>query len=169
MGAGVTYKGKALIEGEYLEAADLGGKKVARVIERIRTGVQLKKKNGVDIRPVFKLRGEKKEWVLNTTNLKAIAKVYGFEAESWIGQPVVLVAMEVDAFGEMRMAIRVDVAATRKYLQLQKSKQVGSVTDEPEQDAPPDDAPPDVNDNDDEQALANAAREAEQSEPGSLG
>lgn len=162
MASGVTFRGKALIEGQYLEAADFGGKKVARQIVAIRTGVKLERKGKVDLRPAFKLTGEKKEWILNTTNLKSLAKLYGHQAEDFIGKWVVLYGTLVDSFGEEKLAIRVDVEATRKYNASKTAKSEPQPTPAPQPEEPNQDEV-------DEQALADAALAAEQAamnEPG---
>lgn len=159
MASGVTFRGKALIESKFLEAADLNGKKIARKIVSIRTGVKLKNSQGVDVRPAFRLEGEEKEWILNTTNLKACAKLYGHRAEDFVGKWIVLYSTMVDAFGEEKLAIRVDVDATRKYTANKTGNAAPqTTTQEPTQDEV------------DEQALADAALAAEQAamdEPGS--
>lgn len=161
MGSGVTFRGKPLIESDYFEAANLGGKKIARQIIGIRTGVKLERKNKVDYRPAFKLAGERKEWILNTTNLKSLAKLYGHEAEAYVGQWVVLYGTIVDSFGEDKLAIRVDVDATRKY-NANKNKAVQQpqqVEMEPEPEAPTE---PEAEQSDmSEQELADAALAAE--------
>lgn len=109
----VTFKGKPLIPSKYLEAADLQGKLVAVTIESIVARIELKNPKGeVDYRPMFRLAGKEKGWVLNKTNLKLIAQVYGSKADQWIGKTVVLYATRVESFGKTVDAIRVDVKAT---------------------------------------------------------
>jgi len=112
----VTFKGKPLIPSKYLEAADLQGKRVAVVIEAIKSAKMPARDSGEadEVKPLFVLEGKEKGWVLNTTNLELIAEVYGWEAEKWIGKPVVIYATKVKAFGEWYQAIRVDVEATRE-------------------------------------------------------
>lgn len=110
----VLYNGKPLIPSKYLEAADLNGKRVAVVIERIAPRMELQSATGKkDKRPVFFLKGKEKGWVLNKTNLNRIAQVYGKNAETWVGKTVVLYAERVESFGDMVPAVRVDVDATQ--------------------------------------------------------
>jgi len=115
MASGVTYQGAELIESQFLEAGSFNGKKVARKIVSIRTGVKLKNERGTSVKPAFRLEGEEKEWILNTTNLKSLAKLYGYQAEGFVGKWVVLHGVIVEAFGSEKLSIRVDVDATRKY------------------------------------------------------
>jgi hypothetical protein len=110
----VTFRGKPLIPSKYLEAADLQGKRVPVVIDSVHEQAKLKSDRGDDeTKPLFRLRGKDKGWVLNSTNLDSIAEVYGHEADKWIGKVVVIYAAKVKAFGEYWQAIRVDVDATR--------------------------------------------------------
>lgn len=110
----VTFKGKALIPSKYLEAIDLQGKRIPVTIESI-GHVKLKRDNNQeDTKPLFMLRGKEKGWVLNSTNLESIAEVYGHEADTWIGKTVVIYGTKVRAFGETKLAIRVDIDETQK-------------------------------------------------------
>lgn len=114
----VSFGGKPLIPSKYLEAADLNGKRVTVVIERINPRIELQSPTGKkDTRPVFFLRGKQKGWVLNQTNLNRIAEVYGSKADAWIGKPVVLYSERVESFGSMVPAVRVDVDATREVFE----------------------------------------------------
>jgi hypothetical protein len=111
----VTFRGKPLIPSKYLESADLMGKRVAVIIESVHERVKLQTERGDDDnKPLFRLRGKEKGWVLNTTNLDSIAEVYGYDAEKWVGKTVVVYAAKVKAFGETWQAIRVDVDETQK-------------------------------------------------------
>jgi hypothetical protein len=118
----VTYKGKALIPSKYLEALDLQGKRVAVVIESIGY-IKLRRRDDEsdETKPIFRLKGKEKGWVLNSTNLELIAEVYGHEADKWIGKTVVIYGSKVKAFGEMKLAIRVDVEATQARADAEKS------------------------------------------------
>lgn len=104
-----------LFPSKYAKAADLRGKNVPVVIERITPREKLMMQGGKsDTKPVIYLRGKEKGWILNKTNAKAIAKVYGPEITNWIGKTVVIMSAEVEARGEMVDAIRVNLDATRK-------------------------------------------------------
>lgn len=121
----VTFKGKPLIPSKYIEAADLQGKRAAVVIESIKH-IKLPARKADDpdeSRPLFKLRGKEKGWVLNTTNLESIAEVYGWQADKWIGKTVVIYGTKVRAFGQTTLAIRVDIDATQARADYAKSKE----------------------------------------------
>lgn len=142
-----------LFPSKYAKAADLRGKNVPVVIERIVPREKLMMQGGKsDQKPVVYLRGKEKGWILNKTNARAIAKVYGPEVSAWLGKTVVIMSAEVEAHGEMVDAIRVNVEATRK---------AAAGTTRAAEQPPPDDA---------ERQLAEDARLAEQAaledEPG---
>lgn len=59
-----------------------------------------------EIKPVITF-AELKPMVMNKTNANAIAKLHGDDTDMWIGKRIGLFAMEVDAFGEIQLAIRV--------------------------------------------------------------
>ncbi len=121
-----------LFPSKYAKAADLRGKSVAVVIERIDPREELMMQGGKrDHKPVVYLRGKEKGWILNKTNARAIAKVYGPEVMSWIGKTVVIMSAKVEARGETVDAIRVDVDATRARLAMSSD----GAAQEPEHDA----------------------------------
>jgi hypothetical protein len=104
-----------LFPSKYAKAADLRGKNVTVYIERIVPREKLMMQGGkTDTKPVVYLRGKEKGWILNKTNARSIAKVYGAEVSAWIGKPVVIMSAEVEARGETVEAIRVNVELTRK-------------------------------------------------------
>lgn len=110
----VTFKGKALIPSKYLEAVDLQGKSVPVTIAAIQRAELRSPTGKKETKPLFTLRGKEKGWILNKTNLALIAQVYGNKADNWIGKTVVIKGVEVEAFGAMKLAIRVDLDATRE-------------------------------------------------------
>lgn len=104
-----------LFPSKYAKAADLRGKNVSVVIEKIVPREKLMMQGGKsDMKPVIYLKGKEKGWILNKTNARSIAKVYGPEVMSWIGKTVVIMSAEVEARGEMVEAIRVNLELTRK-------------------------------------------------------
>jgi hypothetical protein len=136
----VTFKGKPLIPSIYLEAGDLQGKRVPVVIESVNERAKLKRDNEKeDSKPLFRLRGKEKGWVLNTTNLESIAEVYGYEAEKWIGKTVVIYGTKVRAFGETKLAIRVDIDATQARADAEKKGGAAQASEPPPGYEPPHD------------------------------
>lgn len=87
----------------FLEAEDLPeGKEIPVTIEAIRPAT--KKDLGRDGRalenPIVKLKGVKKEWVLNKTNARTIRRAYGNEMTEWIGKEIQIYRTTCRAFGD---------------------------------------------------------------------
>jgi hypothetical protein len=97
-----------LFPSDWLKAADFRGQTVTVVIARIDPRVELERKDRKkEKKPVVYLKGTWKPWILNKTNARLIAKIYGNEIADWIGRPVMLRMELVDSFGEQKEAIRV--------------------------------------------------------------
>lgn len=92
----------AAFPSEFLKAADLQGRQVQVVIDRVET-----RELGDDIKPVLFFQGKDKGVVLNKTNATTIAASYGDETEAWAGQPIVLFSQMVSFQGRMQPGIRV--------------------------------------------------------------
>jgi hypothetical protein len=69
---------------------------------------QLENKEGKkQDKPIVYFREVDKGMVVNKTNWTLIAEQHGDESDDWIGQQITLHAMDVEAFGEMVLSIRV--------------------------------------------------------------
>lgn len=92
---------------KYLEANDLKGKDFILTISRIDADM-FTDNTGHDVRkPILYFQEAKKGLVLNKTNARAIADMYGETIEEWVGKKVTLGTAWVDAFGKQTEAIRV--------------------------------------------------------------
>ena len=101
----------------WLAAADLGdGDTVLTIKEVTQETLKDPKTGKEDEKPVLHFQEEDvKPMVLNVTNWKQIEKATGCDdTEEWPGKKVILFTMEVEAFGEMRMAIRIRSHAPAK-------------------------------------------------------
>ncbi len=91
---------------KYLKADDFDADTTLTV-----SGVEmdtLKNKKGEDEqKPICYFEETDKGLVLNKTNWDAIAKQHGDESDNWIGKAVILTVIDVDAFGEVKPAIRI--------------------------------------------------------------
>jgi hypothetical protein len=103
---------------KYLGAWDLEEKPdgVVVVIDRVQVET-LKSARGEDRKPVAYFRGKKKGMVLNKTNCKTIAQLYGENADAWKGQPIELFSTTVQAGGETVPCIRVRSRVPRQGAQ----------------------------------------------------
>lgn len=91
----------------YLKAADLRGRDVTVVIDRIEPRHELQRQNGKDYKPVIWMRGTDKGWCLNVTNARTIAKLYGSEVTQWVGKAVTIYPTQVQFGRDTVEAIRV--------------------------------------------------------------
>lgn len=86
----------------YVKAADLNGKAVTVVIERVTI-----EDIGKDRKMVVYFQGKEKGLVTNKTNANNIALLYGDDTDNWIAREVVLFSAWVDYQGKSVEAIRV--------------------------------------------------------------
>ncbi len=85
---------------KYLGAWDLEESKSGVVVVIERMGVEeLKSQRGTDHKPVAYFKGKKKGMVLNKTNCKTIAALYGTDTKDWIGKPIKIFATTCSAAG----------------------------------------------------------------------
>lgn len=87
---------------EYLKAADLQGRNISVVIERVEM-----RDVGDDTKPVIYFRGKERGVVLNKTNANNIAMAYGDDTDAWTGKEVILYETMVDFQGRSVQAIRI--------------------------------------------------------------
>lgn len=93
----------AAFPSKYLKAADLQDKNVTLIMNR----VELEDIQGEDHKkPVLYFEKAKKGLVLNVTNSKAIARIYGDNTDDWEGKAVTLFPAMVDFKGDTVEAIR---------------------------------------------------------------
>ena len=91
----------------YLRAADLQGRDVTVIIEKI-TSEDI----GDDHKPVLYFAGKDKGLVLNKTNANNIALQYGDDMDDWIGKLVTMFPTQVDFQGKSVEAIRIRMRKT---------------------------------------------------------
>jgi hypothetical protein len=92
----------AAFPSSWLKAADLQGKQVKVIMERIEM-----QDIGDDHKPVLYFQGKEKGLVLNKTNANNIKDAYGSETSDWFGKPLVIFPTKVDFSGRRVDAIRV--------------------------------------------------------------
>jgi hypothetical protein len=91
---------RMMFESRYIGAWDLRGRDVTVTIERIVGGVVEGENGRKDKAPIVSFRGKKKPMVLNKTNMKTIASLYGtFDAEKLLGKRVTLYGTTCKAKG----------------------------------------------------------------------
>lgn len=91
---------------EYVAACDLEGKDKDVTISHIQVK-ELKTDSGPKKKPVMFFKDAKKKMILNITNARIIADMYGDDTDSWQGQTITLYPTTCEAFGKMVDCIRV--------------------------------------------------------------
>lgn len=92
---------------KYVAAADLNGKTVPLTIARVTMEEMITHDNKKVSKPVVWFEKATKGLVLNLTNAKIIATLYGDETDAWAGERISIYPTRVKAFGVMQDAIRV--------------------------------------------------------------
>jgi hypothetical protein len=113
-----------LFPSRYLKASD-----AAEPVTLTITGVaqeKMKNRDGdEESKPVISFQEVEKPMVLNRTNAKTIAELYGETIEEWVGKKIILTSVDVDAFGETTAALRIShkkPAVDRKLLMAHYEK-----------------------------------------------
>jgi hypothetical protein len=88
---------------KYISAADLKGKTPVVTI----TQIEMAKMQDGQSKPCIYINNNPKGLVLNKTNAKMIAKLYGAETDTWIGKKIKLITAWVEYQGDTVQAIRI--------------------------------------------------------------
>ncbi len=95
----------------YLEGEEIKGKHLTLTILDMRTEELKSHKGAKENKEVLYFKETKKGFVLNKTNAKRIAQMYGGTTGHWEGKQITLTTEEVIAFGEVHNALRVVLGA----------------------------------------------------------
>ena len=99
---------RSMFDREYIGAWDLPPGRDAVVVIREVKGAELTAQGGRKAKkPVVYFEGKDKGFVLNKTNGRAIAGMYGPKTEAWTGKPIALFVASVAFGAETVEAIRV--------------------------------------------------------------
>ena len=104
-----------LFDDPYIKAGHLGGEVVTATIAKVEKAVIENGTGEASVKPLIyfegvqfrRENGNPRPMVCNKTNARTIAALYGEDVSAWIGKKVMLYAVEVEAFGETKPAIRV--------------------------------------------------------------
>ena len=107
----------------YVKAADLQNRDVLCTIVQITQGDET-----IDRKLVVHFMGKEKALVLNKTNARTIAAIYGDETTAWVNNQVVLYTAMVDFQGKIVPAIRVKGPVNQP---IQQQAQAPFVPDQP--------------------------------------
>jgi hypothetical protein len=115
----------SLFDANYLYAHDLKGRDVTVTIKEVKVAKLRSIEKGEDGKPkpdqrkpiiFFKESKDGRGLVLNKTNSRLIAGIYGVETDDWIGKRITLFPARVEAFKNTVDAIRVRPTAPGKSL-----------------------------------------------------
>lgn len=99
---------KRYFDNEYLGSWDLGQGDHAVVIERVQQGeLPVRGTSRKERKPVVFFVGKKKPMILNTTNAKSIAAMYGNDTAAWTGKSIAIYATVTSFGGEEVDCVRV--------------------------------------------------------------
>jgi hypothetical protein len=99
---------RELFPSKFVTAEDLGRQEHQAVI----AGIRIEKVGQQEEqRPVLHFQGHTKGMVLNRTNAKRIAEVFGDDTDRWMGQTITLYPSETEYAGEVTPCVRVRVTA----------------------------------------------------------
>lgn len=99
---------KKMMDNKYIYACDLDGKDVTLTIDRVEAGVLDDKRKGKTAKkPFCFFRKAEKPLVLNATNCKTIAGMYGNDTDAWVGRRITLYPTTTEMGGESTECIRV--------------------------------------------------------------
>ncbi len=91
----------------YLEGEEIKGTTLTLTIRNMRTEELKSHKGAKENKEVLYFSETSKGFVLNKTNAKRIAQMYGAMTGHWEGKQITLTTEEVQAFGEIHNALRV--------------------------------------------------------------
>ena len=92
---------------DYLCAADLREKEHTVTIESVSLADLQGDDGKKQKKPIVKFQGREKGMVLNKTNARFIAKLYGPQTDQWVGKQVTIYPTTCKAFGETVECVRV--------------------------------------------------------------
>lgn len=104
---------RTMFDNAYLGAWDIPeGRNVTVTIDRVVAGT-LKSQRGTDKKPLVFFKGKKKAMVMNKTNCKTIAAMYGTDVGEWVGKQIAIYSTTTQAGGETVPCLRVKAGAPR--------------------------------------------------------
>jgi hypothetical protein len=133
-----NYQTYTAFQSNFLAATDLSGPTIVVVVDVTEEEIGKEK----DLKMVAKLR-DHKPWIVNKTNARSLAKMYGDDTNNWVNKPVTLITPDVEFNGQSKPAIRVLVKpGTRKL--ARPPIEVDLKDKIPDFDGPPDPPPADL-------------------------
>lgn len=92
---------------KYVTAADLQGRTIMLTIKAVTLDEMMTHDNKKVLKPVAWFERTAKGLVMNATNARVIANLYGDDTDGWSGKRISIYPTQVKAFGKMQDCIRV--------------------------------------------------------------
>lgn len=115
----------AAFPSKYLKPADLQDKHVTAEMDYVLMEEVENRDGQVEMKPVLYFKGQRRGLILNVTNSKTIANLYGDETDAWKGMPIVLFSAMVDAWGETVASIRMKRPSSASMIRAFKESPFG--------------------------------------------
>lgn len=103
-----------LFPSKYIRCADLAGKEVTKTIKRVAMDDLVMQGGRREKKPVVWFSDTEKMLVLNKTNARALAEMYGSETNNWAGKKVTLKPSRDRFQGKMVDCVRVKIIETQQ-------------------------------------------------------
>jgi hypothetical protein len=95
------------LPGKYLTADDLDGEVVVTIDRVVLESFRDPRSRQETRKPVMYFQRARRGLIVNRTNWRAVAQLYGDESDNWTGKRIALVSVMVDAYGKQTKGIRV--------------------------------------------------------------
>ena len=99
----------SIYRSKYLRADDSGDEPVTYLVSKFSQELLGEAEGEKVLKGVLHFRGVDRPLVLNVTNARAIARVYGDDTDTWTGRPVTLFVADVQFKADIVRAIRISV------------------------------------------------------------
>jgi len=95
------------LPGRYLSGDDLDGEVIVTIDRIVMESFRDPRTRQESRKPVMYFQRAKRGLIINRTNWRTVADLYGDESDNWVGKRIALVSMMVDAYGKQTKAVRV--------------------------------------------------------------
>ena len=95
------------LPGRYLSGDDLDGEVIVTIDRVVMESFRDPRTRQESRKPVMYFQRAKRGLIINRTNWRTVADLYGDESDNWVGKRIALVSMMVDAYGKQTKAVRV--------------------------------------------------------------
>ena len=105
---------RQMFDNKFIGAWDIPKGRDATVTISKVVAQEITSQRGKDRKPVLFFQGKSKGMILNKTNCKTIARMYGEDTQNWVGKAIAVYASTTSAQGEEVECLRVRPGQPRK-------------------------------------------------------